>query len=89
MVGTGIDCLMLLYIGLSYITISIDPICLTVAWCEHRQDVLRQSARQEYELARHEQDPELVSGLMCMAIACALCLGGLSIQCSWFSFCVE
>lgn len=26
-----------------------------------RRDVLRHSARQEYELARHEQDPELVS----------------------------
>ncbi|KAL3156400.1 hypothetical protein ABBQ38_000713 [Trebouxia sp. C0009 RCD-2024] len=28
------------------------------------RDVLRQSARQEYELARHEQDPELISRMI-------------------------
>lgn len=28
------------------------------------RDVLRESARQEFELARHEQDPELVSRLI-------------------------
>lgn len=34
---------------------------MTVVWSVLRRDVLRQNARQEYELARHEQDPELVS----------------------------
>lgn len=34
---------------------------VTLGWSVLRRDVLRQSARQEYELARHEQDPELVS----------------------------
>ena len=34
---------------------------MTLSWPVLRRDVLRQSARQEYELARHEQDPELVS----------------------------
>lgn len=29
--------------------------------CFYRRDVLRHSARQEYDLARHEQDPELVN----------------------------
>lgn len=29
--------------------------------CCYRRDVLRNSARQEYDLARHEQDPELVN----------------------------
>ena len=33
---------------------------ITVMCC-YRRDVLRNSARQEYGLARHEQDPELVN----------------------------
>ena len=33
---------------------------ITVMRC-YRRDVLRNSARQEYDMARHEQDPELVN----------------------------
>ena len=33
--------------------------------CICRREVLRDSARQEYELARREQDPELVGMLVC------------------------
>ena len=35
----------------------------------YRRDVLRESTRQEYDLARHEQDPELVREQCCASAA--------------------
>lgn len=32
--------------------------------CQRRRDVLRKSARDEFEAARHEKDPEIINRLL-------------------------
>ena len=61
--------------------------------CLYRRDVLRESAKQEFELARHEQDPELVSTHADYVVASRYrfatgCYLHLAISCA-SSMCVE
>jgi hypothetical protein len=40
--------------------LALSPVCCSM----RRRDVLRESARQEFEAARHERDPEIVNRLL-------------------------